>query len=77
MAIFVTGGTGYIGSYVVAGLLERSDEKILVLARDGTRMKLWHALQLHMDFERFRRACDERITILDGDITKERLGLKD
>jgi len=77
MAIFVTGGTGYIGSYVLAGLLARSDEPILVLARDGTRMKLWHALQLHMEFEHFRKACDRRITILDGDITKERLGLKD
>jgi nucleoside-diphosphate-sugar epimerase len=77
MAIFITGGTGYIGSYVVAGLLDRSDEPILVLARQGTRMKLWHALQLHMEFEPFRRACDERITVLDGDITRDRLGLED
>ena len=49
MAIFVTGGTGYIGSYVLHGLLEKCDEPLFVLARKGSGAKLWRALQLHQD----------------------------
>ncbi|MHC4577485.1 MAG: SDR family oxidoreductase [Planctomycetota bacterium] len=76
MAVFITGGTGYIGSYVVAGLLERSEEPLFVLARQADPPKLWRALQLHLEPEPFRRALRERITLLDGDITEDRLGLE-
>jgi len=77
MATFVTGGTGYIGSYVLHGLLEKSSEPLLVLARKGNAAKLWRALQLHEDFAAFRRHLDDRVTILDGDLTEERFGLSD
>lgn len=74
MAIFLTGGTGYIGAYVVAGLLERTDEPLLLLARSATKERLWQSLQLHFDFATFTKHL-ERITLLEGDITKPEMGL--
>jgi len=75
MAIFVTGGTGYIGGYVLASLLARSDERILVLAREATPARLWRALQLHLDPPTFERHLEARIELVPGDITRPRLGL--
>ena len=39
MDYFVTGGTGFIGRYLIGKLLER-DGQIHVLVRDGSRGKL-------------------------------------
>jgi len=75
LAIFLTGGTGYIGSYVLAGLLERSAQPLLVLARKGSPEKLWRSLQLHLEPDAFEAALRDRVTILDGDLTQERFGL--
>jgi len=74
VAILLTGGTGYIGSYVVAGLLERSDEPLFLLAREATPERLWRALQLHLDEPAFTRA-QERITLVGGDLTHPDFGL--
>lgn len=81
MAIFVTGATGYIGAHVVANLLEESGEPLNLLVRAKsereTRERLWHALQLHMDFPRFRSCLDSRMQISRGDLTGARFGLSD
>lgn len=81
MAIFLTGGTGYIGAHVAAVLLERHPVRLnlLVRARDDREAaeRLWRALQLHMDFPRFRELLAARIAIFRGDITRERFGLDD
>ncbi len=57
MAIFLTGSTGYIGAHVAANLLERHGAalNLLVRARDvqEAQLRLWRALQLHLDFPRF------------------------
>jgi len=48
MAIFLTGATGYIGSYLAAGLLEQHGESLNLLVRtDDAReaqRRLWHSL---------------------------------
>jgi thioester reductase-like protein len=79
MATFLTGGSGYIGSYLAVGLLERHDEplNLLVRAEDQreAEQKLWRALQLHLDFPAFRRYLDERIRIFRGDLTESHFGL--
>ena len=79
MAIFLTGSTGYIGAHVASNLLaDHSDSlNVLVRARDPqeARARLWHALQLHMDFPRFERLLGERIRIFQGDITNPHFGL--
>src|SRR5208282_5666729 len=73
VAIFLTGSTGYIGAHVLANLLENSAEKtnLLVRARDDgeARERLWRAIQIHVDFPRFRDALDSRITFFRGDLT--------
>lgn len=81
MAIFITGSTGYIGSYVVAGLLEGYSDRLnlLVRARDRAEaeVRLWRALQLHFDFPRFHDHLRSRVNILLGDITEPRFGLSE
>jgi fengycin family lipopeptide synthetase D len=65
MAIFVTGSTGYLGSYVVAGLLSGYRDKLNLLVRAKTeqeaRERLWASLQLHFDFPEFLEHLDSRI----------------
>src|SRR5271156_2690941 len=81
VAIFLTGSTGYIGAHVLANLLERSGEKfnLLVRARDDdeARQRLWRAVQIHLDFPRFRELLDSRVTFYRGDLTGSRFGLDD
>lgn len=81
MAIFLTGATGYIGSYLAAGLLEQHGESLnlLVRAADNSeaQRRLWHSLQLHFDFPSFRKHLSARIRIFRGDLTAPRFGLAD
>ena len=81
MAIFVTGSTGYLGSYVVAGLLSGHRSKLNLLVRAKTeqeaRERLWRSLQLHFEFPEFLEYLDTRVCIFGGDLTSERFGLSD
>lgn len=81
MAIFLTGGTGYIGSYLAAGLLEQHRESLNLLVRaegaQEAQRRLWHSLQLHFDFPVFREHRAKRIRIFCGDLTSPRFGLSD
>ena len=81
MAIFVTGTTGYLGSYVAAGLFteHRDTLNLLVRAEDGeeARRRLWHSLQLHFNFPVFREHLSARMRIFCGDLTSPRFGLND
>ena len=79
MAIFLTGSTGYIGAHVASILLERHTDRLNLLVRAKTEQeaneRVWHALQLHMDFPCFRDALATRISIFNGDLTEPRFGL--
>ena len=81
MSIFLTGITGYIGSYVAHGILTGHPGArlaALVRARDEgeARQRLWKALQLHEpDFDRFA-ALLPRIDVYLGDLTLPGLGLE-
>ena len=80
MAIFLTGGTGYIGAHVAANLLERHDAtlNLLVRARDprDAELRLWNALQLHMPFPNFYEYLQAKIRIFRGDLTAPQFGLE-
>jgi thioester reductase-like protein len=79
MAIFLTGSTGYIGAHIAAILLDRYTDRLNLLVRAKTEQeantRLWHALQLHLDFPSLRDALETRITIFRGDLTDPRFGL--
>ncbi len=79
MSIFVTGATGYLGSYAVERLLRTTDQRLSLLVRakdtQGARERLWQSLQLHMGFEEFREHLATRIDVYVGDLTAMRLGL--
>jgi len=81
MAIFVTGSTGYLGSYLVAGLLRNYQDSLNLLVRAKTeqeaRERLWQSLQLHFDFPEFFDHVNSRVRIFRGDLTSERFGLFD
>ncbi len=79
MAIFLTGSTGYIGAHVAANLLEDSRDSLNLLVRaraqKEAQARLWHALQLHMEFPRFEDFLQSRIQIFLGDLTADLFGL--
>ena len=79
MAVFLTGSTGYIGAHLVAELLERHSDPLNLLVRAQNEreaeLRLWRALQLHLDFPRFHHCLRSRITIFRGDLTDSRFGL--
>lgn len=80
-AAFITGGTGYLGSYVVADLLARRDvERVYLMTRTAEReagiQKLWRAMQLHWDADRFYEAL-ARIELVTGDLHAPDLGLSE
>ncbi len=80
MAIFLTGGTGYIGAHVAANLLERHDAalNLLVRGRDSreAEVRVWNALQLHLPFPKFYEYLQSKIRIFLGDLTAPKFGLE-
>src|SRR5437667_12742656 len=81
MAIFVTGSTGYLGSYLVAGLLTGYRDKLNLLIRANTeqeaRERLWTSLQLHFAFPEFLEFLNTRVRIFRGSLTSDLFGLSD
>lgn len=79
MAIFLTGSTGYIGAHVAANLLDSHGAALNVLIRgkdaQDAALRLWNAMQLHMDFPRFYEHLQTRIRIFPGDLTASQFGL--
>ncbi|HXE35402.1 MAG TPA: SDR family oxidoreductase [Verrucomicrobiae bacterium] len=81
MAIFVTGTTGYLGSYLAAGLFTEHRDALNFLVRakseEEARERLWTSLQLHFGFREFSEYLGSRARIFLGDLTSERFGLSD
>ena len=79
MAIFLTGSTGYIGAHVAANLLQGhgASLNLLVRARNPgeTQLRLWQALQLHMDFPQFYECLETKVRVFCGDLTSPGFGL--
>ncbi len=79
MSTFITGSTGYLGSYVINEYRVNSKEHLLLLIRaktqDEAQKKLWQACQLHMNFEDFSNLL-ERVQIYLGDLSSTQFGLQ-
>ena len=78
MAIFMTGATGYLGSYSTEWLLRNTDHELALLVGtsdyDAGVERLWKSLQLHMEADEFHRHLD-RICFIGGDLTEPGLGI--
>lgn len=78
MTLFITGATGYLGSYVIDVLMQEHELKVALLTRAKDRdegiQKLWRSMQLHWDAETFYRHLP-RIEFVPGDLTAARLGI--
>lgn len=78
MAIFITGGTGYLGSYATEWLLRNTDHELALLVRapdyDAGVERLWESLQLHMEADEFHRHLD-RVCFISGDLCQPGLGI--
>lgn len=81
MTIFLTGSTGYIGSYIAHGLLTEHGQKLALLVRAKNReegaKRLWHSLQLHLDFPTFYELLNDKVELYLGDLTDKNFGLDD
>ncbi len=79
MAIFLTGSTGYLGSYLAAGLFTGHSDSLNLLVRAKSeqegRERLWQSLQLHLEFSEFQDFLASRVRVFRGDLTSERFGL--
>jgi thioester reductase-like protein len=74
MSIFLTGSTGYIGSYVAHWLLREHTDRLALLVRadsiEAAEKRLWKSLQFHMKFPEFQEHLADRIDIHLGDLTR-------
>jgi thioester reductase-like protein len=81
MAIFLTGSTGYLGSYLATGLFRGHRDLLNLLVRaknqQQARERLWQSLQLHMEFPEFQEHLATRVRIFLGDLTKPKFDLAD
>ncbi|TVQ97068.1 MAG: NAD-dependent epimerase/dehydratase family protein [Deltaproteobacteria bacterium] len=77
--IFLTGATGYIGTYLADALLRADGTRLALLVRTQDReagvQRLWKPWQLLMDFETFRARVAERVVVIPGDLTAPDLGI--
>jgi thioester reductase-like protein len=81
MAIFLTGSTGYLGSYLATGLFRGHRDLLNLLVRAKNQQeaheRLWQSLQLHMEFREFQEHLATRARIFLGDLTKLKFDLAD
>src|SRR5213080_647907 len=79
MAIFLTGSTGYLGSYLAAELFRGHRDSLHLLVRaksqQEARERLWQSLQLHMNFAEFQEHLGSRAQIFLGDLTDQHFSL--
>lgn len=85
--IFVTGATGFLGSYFLCHLLQYSNDYIICLARNNKRATartrvLEQLYNIHSSYKRvgindpgLEKKIKNRLKVVSGDITKDNLGL--
>jgi myxalamid-type nonribosomal peptide synthetase MxaA len=82
--VFLTGGTGFLGAYIIAEILQttNADMHCLVRPRRGENSKQrienqMKRYQVWAESDAWQSAWDNRLHVVEGDVTLPRLGLKD
>lgn len=77
--VLLTGGTGFLGPFILKSLLEQTSDTIYVLVRGENEKKckerLAKGLRLAGIFDQCEAAFDRRVIAAPGDLSKPRLGL--
>ncbi|WP_017813581.1 non-ribosomal peptide synthetase [Paenibacillus shenyangensis] len=78
--VLITGATGYLGSYLLHELLQQSEAHVYALVRKSGNASSMDRLKSTMELY-FGRSIlngfEERVTVVEGDLEAERLGLSD
>lgn len=75
--VLLTGATGYLGVYLLKGILERTDAEVICVLR-RTDLDGWQRLMARYDWyfgTGALRHHHRRVTVVDGDITRPRIAL--
>ncbi|MCL1918505.1 MAG: amino acid adenylation domain-containing protein [Peptococcaceae bacterium] len=76
--IMLCGATGYLGIYILKELLENTESHVILLIRSETIKKATERLMQKIAFyfgdDLYTKHC-QKISVLNGDISQERLGL--
>jgi thioester reductase-like protein len=79
-SIFLTGVTGYLGSYLLENLLKRTDSNFYLLVRgespEKAKQRVISTLKFYFD-EALYEMYQSRIHIVHGDLGRERFGLSE
>ncbi len=76
--IFVTGATGYLGMHIIESAILHTEADIYCLVRGKSFLSAKERLLEKLEFyfeDRYNGLVDERIFVVEGDISKERMGL--
>jgi long-chain acyl-CoA synthetase len=74
--VLLTGANGFLGTQIAIRLLKNPDDKIIALVRAVNEENALRRLKrVWWDCPELLRALDERVKVVPGDITLERLGM--
>jgi long-chain acyl-CoA synthetase len=77
-AVLLTGGTGFVGTYIARWLVRNTDRPIVALVRAGDdETAKQRACRAWWDWPELIAAIGPRIEVRAGDVVKRRLGLDD
>jgi long-chain acyl-CoA synthetase len=75
--VLLTGANGFLGTHIALELVENTDDKIVALIRAENYEKALRRLKrAWWDWPELIRALDNRIEVIHGDVTIEKLGLE-
>lgn len=77
-AVFLTGGTGFLGAYLLRELFDQSDAQLLCLVRAADGSAAFERLRANLEHHRvWHDGMAERINAIPGDLAQPLLGLSD
>lgn len=75
-AVFITGGTGFVGSALCMELLKNHKNYIYILARGKGKESAGQRVRRHLDKIGAMTDYSSRIRVIDGDLTSVNLGVE-
>jgi len=73
-SVFLTGGTGFLGSYLAAALLQRGS-RLTFLARPDKRLSAQERVRQILDWHEVSPALRRNVRVVIGDVTQPGLGV--